>query len=136
MRVVDDTEDRTRLRGCGQHAEDGTEDRAVRKLRRRGEVERCTQCLPLGCRNPIDKLDDRRQQFVESRKGDLRLCLDTRRLQHIEPLCSFDRVREERCLSGPSRATDHQHAALAGTRVSEEPFDPTALDGAPVHKRS
>jgi hypothetical protein len=53
-------------------------------------------------------------------------------LQHVEPICSFGGVREKRCLSGPDRSADHERAASAVARTSEETLDPSALDGAPV----
>src|SRR6266545_3007638 len=61
----------------GDHAEDGTEDRAARKPRRRCEVERRVERVPLRCRNLSYEPDDRRDKLVEARKGNLRLVLDT-----------------------------------------------------------
>jgi hypothetical protein len=55
-------------------------------------------------------------------------------LQHVEFLCSFDGVREECCLPEAGPSTDHEYSAFAGTRSSEELFDPSALDGAPTQE--
>jgi hypothetical protein len=134
--VVDHAEDRAGVRGCCEDAEDGPEDGAARKLRRRCEVERDAEGLPLRFRNLVDKLDDRRQQLVEARKGDLRLRLEPNRPEHVELFCPFDRVREEGCLPGTSRSTDHERSALAGTGISEQLFGPSALDSTPVQERS
>jgi hypothetical protein len=57
-------------------------------------------------------------------------------LQHVEPICSFGGVREKRCLSRPDRSADHERAASAVARTSEETLEPSALDGASAYERS
>jgi hypothetical protein len=95
--VVDGTEDRAGLRGCGEDAETArkTAPRASFAEDARSNAARNASRCGAGISSTSSTTGERSSSRPEK---EICVCLDTCGLQHVEPFCSFDRVREESCL--------------------------------------
>ncbi len=85
LRVVDQDEHRARLRGTGEQREHGEADQeAVGRITGR-HAERHAQGFPLGCRQAVQLVEERRAQLVQARVGQLHVRLDALRPGHLRP---------------------------------------------------
>ena len=124
VRVVDHGEHRLVLGRRREQAEDAGGDGEGVVRRRRLERERRAERLGLDLGDPVAQVQDRAEQRVQARVGQVALGLVAAGAQDEEPVGGGDRVLEQRRLADPRLAGDEQRAARALARAVEELREP------------
>jgi hypothetical protein len=127
VRVVDHAQQRLRVRGRREQAEDGhRDDEAVLHAVGR-QPERAPQRGGLHVRQLVGPLEDRPQQLVQPGEGQLGLGLHAGPGEHAHPFRACHRMRQQRGLADSRVATQHEHTAARGPGGVEQLVDRLAL---------
>jgi hypothetical protein len=105
------------LRGVGEQAEYRQADQKAVGLRPGTQTERRPERIALRRRQPLEAAQHRPAQLVQAGKGKLHLRLGSGRPDNLETRGTLGRVTQQRCLSYPRFAAQHQHRALPGPRI-------------------
>jgi hypothetical protein len=108
----------------------GSNDEAVGRVAR-GESERRRERLLLRNRQPLQAVQERTAQLIQTCEGQFHLALDTDCPLHPPPGRSVRGMLEERRLAHARFTADDQRAAAACCRRDDEPIDGLTLAPSP-----
>ena len=91
------------------------------------QPKRRPERIALRRRQPPEAAQHRPAQLMQAGEGKLHLRLDPRRPGDLEALGALGRVTQQRCLSYPRFAAQHQHRALPRPCIREQPVEPGTL---------
>ena len=103
--------------GVGEQAEQRQADQKPVGLRPGAQPERRPERIALRRRQPPEAAQHRPAQLMQAGKGKLHLRLGSGRPDKLETRGTFGRVTQQRRLSYPRFAAQHQHRALPGPRI-------------------
>ena len=127
LRVVDDAQQGTFLRGLGQQAEHGQADQEPIRRRPRGQAEDRPQRVTLRAGQPVDTIEQRYAQLVQARERQLHLGLDPDGPLDGQVRRRCDQVLQQRRLPDPRLAANHQRPTRAPADVLDQAVQQSAL---------
>ena len=136
LRIVDQGDERLRLRTVRQQAQHREADEETIGWRPCGEAERSSERVALRRRQPLESLEQRQAELMEGREGQLHLRLDADGPDHPALLATGCRVLEERRLADSGLASQHQGPALARAGRSDERVERPALARATTQRHA
>ena len=127
LRVVDDAEQGTLLSDLRDQAQDAQADEKPVRGCARAEPEHDLHGLTLWSRQPLEPIEQRRAELVQTRVGQLHLGLHPHRADDGEIRRRVDQVLQQRRLPDPGLAPQNQRAALALPDRPDQPVQQGAL---------
>jgi len=129
LNVVEEDEDRHPLGGRRQEAKRGRcDDECVAGLRR-CESKRAFERLALRLWELPEVVEERAQQLVQSRKGDVALRLDASGANHSDLARAVSRPIEQHGLADPRLPDEGEPVGTTELRGLEQGLDPLAFSG-------
>ena len=136
LRVVDEAHQRTRLGRIGQQTQCRQGDQEVVRGPAFLQAERHPQSISLGARDPVEAVEDRRAQLVQTSERKLHLGLHPCRSRDTTPgRLLGDGVQQHR-LADPWLAAQHQDPALPDPHICQQSVQCLALGAPAQHPRS
>jgi hypothetical protein len=131
LTIVDDTDERSLLRGVGEQGQDGQADQEPIRSVSVSEAERGTQCVALRARQLGNPIQHRRAHLVQPRKREFHLGLDARCTRNVATLSLLDQVLEQGGLPDTCLAAQDEYLALTSPGIGNDATKRLAL-GAPA----
>ena len=133
--VVNQAQQGPLLGGVGQQGKHRQADQEPVGLCPRAQPECRPERIALRRRQPPEAAQHRPAQLVQAGKGKLHFRLDPGRPDNLEARGTLGGVTQQRCLSYPWFAAQHQHRALPGPRIRQQPVQPCTLGAAARQRR-
>jgi hypothetical protein len=125
--VVDQADQRLVPGHLGEQAEHGQPDQEPVRRRARGQAERGSQCVALRHRNPVEVVQHRGAQLMQSGEGQLHLRVHTGRPRYPASARPFGQIIEQHRLAHARIAAYHQHPALPRPDRVDQPVEHVAF---------
>ena len=135
LRVVDDTEQRTLLRGLREQGQERQPDEKPIRHWSVAQAERDLEGVTLWRRESLHGLEQRCAQLVQGRERELHLGFDARSAKRPHLRCRFHGVVQKRRLPDPGLAVKDERATLAGADRGDHVVQQGALRSAPAQAR-
>ena len=136
LRVVDEAHQRTRLGRVGKQAQRRKGDQEVVRGSAVLHAERNPQRISLRVGDPVEAVEHRRAQLVQTRERKLHLGLHPCGSRDTTPRRLLGDVAQQRRLADPCFAAQHQDPALPDQHVGQQSVHCLALGAPAQHPRS